>query len=417
MVVHHFFRLNDQFFVKDLGVEAQAGVAVGSMCAIFILAFGEMIGVGTMAIAARRFGEGNDSAGFATIRRGLRLGMTIGLGLAAGVLVVLPWLAELMIPGAENALERQLCIDYLTWIAGGQVFMVAVQVLDQSFVALKDTRTALRLQVLAVSTNALLNWVLVPHFGVHGVGAATVASRFLVLLLGLAIVGRRGLGSPLADASQGAKASRILRIGFPTCIAIGMYSLVYQVMLALTIKEFGPEARSALGIGFGIETIFYCLYWGVGTAVAGLVGRYLGEDDHDKATRVAMLGILTNLAIGLLVSIVFWTTGPTMVSVFSQDPDVVRVNTQYLDYMAYAQPFQAMQVAFDNALIGAGCTFPIMVASVTMNVLRIPLAHLFAILWTFGLPGLWWAINLSTLGKSVWGGILFARKKWLNTEV
>jgi Na+-driven multidrug efflux pump len=59
MVVHHLFRLNDQYFVKDLGVDAQAAVAVGSMTAIFLVAFGEMVGVGTMAIAARRFGEGN----------------------------------------------------------------------------------------------------------------------------------------------------------------------------------------------------------------------------------------------------------------------------------------------------------------------------------------------------------------------
>ena len=55
MVVHPLFRLNDQYFVKDLGIDAQAAVAVGSMTAIFLVAFGEMVGVGTMAIAARRF--------------------------------------------------------------------------------------------------------------------------------------------------------------------------------------------------------------------------------------------------------------------------------------------------------------------------------------------------------------------------
>ena len=68
MVVHHLYRLNDQFFVQDLGVEAQAAVAVGSMFSILFVAFGEMVGIGTLAVSARRFGEGDETAAHATIR-------------------------------------------------------------------------------------------------------------------------------------------------------------------------------------------------------------------------------------------------------------------------------------------------------------------------------------------------------------
>ena len=50
---------------------------------------------------------------------------------------------------------------------------------------------------------------------------------------------------------------------------------------------------------------------------------------------------------------------------------VYRLNDQYFA--------QALQVAFDNALIGADCTLPVMINSGTMNSLRVPLAHLFAV--------------------------------------
>ncbi len=419
MVVHHLFRLNDQYFVKDLGIDAQAAVAVGSMTAIFLVAFGEMVGVGTMAIAARRFGEGNLSEGYATIRKGLRLAMNMGIGVGAVGLLILPWLCDQMIPGTEHAAERELCIDYLTWIAGGQVVMMASQVTDQSFLAMKDTRTSLGLQILAVGSNALLNWTLVPHYGVNGVGFATIASRALAVVVGVWILHRRGVGSPFRASGGDARASakRILRIGFPTCIAVGIYSLVYQVMLAVTIKDFGPTARSALGIGFGLETTFYCLYWGTGSAVASLVGRYLGEGNKDKAVAVTRVGLAWNFALGLTICGVFLVAGEGMVRLLSDNPDVVRTNVQYLNYMAIAQPFQALQVGFDNALIGAGNTLPIMISSVTMNCLRIPLAHLLAVVSGWGLPGVWWAINFSSFGKCAWGAVLYQRKRWLHTEV
>ena len=58
MVVHSLFRLNDQYFVQDLGIEAQSAVAIGGMVAIGFMAFAQMVATGTMAIASRRFGEG-----------------------------------------------------------------------------------------------------------------------------------------------------------------------------------------------------------------------------------------------------------------------------------------------------------------------------------------------------------------------
>ena len=31
--------------------------------------------------------------------------------------------------------------------------------------------------------------------------------------------------------------------------------------------------------------------------------------------------------------------------------------------------------------------------------------------------GIWWAINISSLGKCLGAGVLYWRKKWLHTEV
>lgn len=422
MIVHHLFRLNDQFFVQELGVEAHAAVGVGGMVAIFYVAFGEMVGVGNLAIAARRLGEGNDERAFATMRRSLRLSMAIGAALALFTVTALPWLCNLLIQDAglghgDLGRERAFAADYLFWIALGQVVMAAVPTIDSSFLAMKDARTPLLLQILAVSSNATLNWLLVPYLGVEGVGISTVVSRTLVVVIGAWLLRGRGVGTPFTPSGQGARIPDILRIGVPACIAIATYSLVYLVLLWGPLGRFGAAARSAVGLGFGIETIFYCCYWGVGSAVASLVGRYLGEQSRDKALTVSRLAVRVNTVIGITTSIFFLTFGTAIVRLLAQAPEAVHENVRYLHYMAVAQPFQAVQVACEHAIIGAGMTLPVMIGSVTMNVLRIPLAWVLTALLPLGIGGIWWAINISSIGKCVWMWILHRRQRWLHARV
>lgn len=420
MVVHHLFRLNDQFFVKELGVEAHAAVGVGGMVAIFFVAFAEMVGAGNLAIAARRLGEGNDERAFATMRRSLRLSMMIGTTVALFTVAALPWLCDVLIQGGgegDLVKERAYARDYLFWIALGQVTMAAVPSIDSSFLAMRDSRTPLLLQILAVSSNALLNWLLVPHLEVQGVAIATVISRTLVVVIGAWLLHERGVGTLFTPSVQGARALDILRIGVPFCIAIATYSLVYLVLLHGPFSRFGPAARSALGVGFGLETIFYCLYWGVGSAVGSLVGRYLGEGATEKALAVSRLAIRVNGVIGVGTSIIFLLLGTPLVRLLVDAPPAIEENVRYLQYMAVAQPFQALQVACEHAMMGAGMTLPVMVGSVTMNVLRIPLAWIMTVLLPLGVGGIWWAINISSIGKGVWMWILHRQRRWLHMKV
>ena len=417
MVVHSLYRLNDQYFVQDLGVEAQSAVAVGGMVIIWFMAFAQMIATGTLAITARRFGEGNDAAAQQSIRTGLRAAIAVGVILAAGSMLSMSWLCETLIQGADVEVERAFARDYMMWIAGGQLVIAVLPTLDAAFFARKDTRTPMLLQCLSIATNTILNWQLVPAMGVAGAGLATVVSRGLALVLGAYLLHQSGIPRLWTGAASRSVVGRILAIGLPTCIAIGVYSAVYQVILAVTFPHFGSDGRSALGIGFGIESIFFCFFWGIGTAVAALVGRALGEGDADRAEAIARTAARASLVIGVLTSLSFWGLGPWMVAIFSDDPGAIDSNVQYLGLLAWAQPFQALQVIYEQTLIGAGATLPTMIATSTMNIARIPLAHSLAVWAGWGLPGIWWAINLSSLGKFVWARILFRRGRWKSHKV
>ena len=147
------------------------------------------------------------------------------------------------------------------------------------------------------------------------------------------------------------------------------------------------------------------------------MGRYLGEGSPQKALVVSRLAIQLNAVIGVATSIIFLLFGTPIVRLLAEAPEAIEESARYLHYMSVAQPFQAVQVACEHAMIGAGMTLPVMIGSVCMNVLRIPLAWGMTSLFGLGIGGIWWAINISSIGKGVWMWILHREQKWLHMTV
>lgn len=414
LMLNSLYRLNDQAFVQPLGVAAQAAVASCGMVAFLYFAVGELVAAGTLAIGARRRGAGRHQEAERVTRTALRLSAT--LGIVAGIMTLLleDWLAAKLIPEADLE-ERRLFLEYIQVVGLGQVVMAPCYCLNASFLAMRDSRTPLFLQILAICSNALLNWILVPRMGVMGAGIATVGSRAIALVVGVWLLHLHGVRRPLLGQGDLSLVPRMLRIGVPAFIAIALYGTVYLFILNNPLKAFGAEARAVLGVGFALESIFYCLYWGVGTAVAGLVGRGLGAGDLHRVHATVRLALKFNLAIGLGTSVIFWTAATPMVELIANGPANIAASVAYLHVVAWAQPFQAMQCTFDQAMIGAGATRAVSLNSITMNLIRIPLAR--GLAGGMGLQGVWWAINSSSWAKSVVSVLLYRRGNWQRTEV
>ncbi|MBI5852086.1 MAG: MATE family efflux transporter [Planctomycetes bacterium] len=416
-VVRSFYRLVDQYFVADLGVEAQAAVAVGSMVGIFFAAFGELVGVGTLAIAARRFGEGDATRAQAAIRTGLRLALVLGAVQAVATLGAGDSLGALLVPGGGSVHEREQLVAFVTWLGIGQVLLVPLPVLGSAFLALRRPRTQLLLESLSVLVNVVLAAALVPRFGVAGAGMATALSRAPSLAIGVALLGKSGVERPLRGGFDLAIAKNTVRIGLPACISVLLYSGVYQAMLAVTFRHFGPEGRAALGPGFGIEVTFYYAYFGIAYAAGSLCGHALGQGRPDRALAIGRAAARVGVVVAVFAGVMFWIAGPWMVALFADDPRAVEACLTYLHWMAPAQPLQALQITFDQCLVGAGVTLPVMVSTSAMNILRVPLSYLFAVAAGLGLPGVWLTIDVTAAGRTLWAWLRFRNGAWTRRRV
>jgi len=104
--------------------------------------------------------------------------------------------------------------------------------------------------------------------------------------------------------------------------------------------------------------------------------------------------------------------------VFTQDPEVLHIGSQYLRIMTFGYMFIAIAMVSDRALSGAGDTVtPMVVACISLVVLQISGALLLPRVTGLGSLGIWIAIALS---YGIWAGIIlrfFQQGKWKHKKL
>src|SRR5438477_12575272 len=118
MACHFSFNLIDSIWVGRLiGAAALAAVSTAGFYVWVLLSLGEMVGVGLMAVAARRHGEGRPDAAARAAGAAVLYALAAGAVVSAVGLVLGDELFQVMTVPPEVA---RLGHDYLsTWLVGG----------------------------------------------------------------------------------------------------------------------------------------------------------------------------------------------------------------------------------------------------------------------------------------------------------
>ncbi len=430
LLLNNVYGFNDQFWVKFLGRESQAAVADASMVSILCFAIYEGVALGVLALASRAHGAGHPFRARQVLR--LALGLSAGAALVVALLglgFLGAWVAWIL-PVRDGVdlqaleIERTALGDYMRPLFYGAFFLCLAPVVDNCFLARKDSKTPLKLQLLAVSANTILNPLLIfgpgplPALGVAGAAWASIFSRVLSTSLGLLLLHRRlpAQGDPDPRSAR-RRSLLILKIGSPATVGIALYSGVYLVMWNLVFPPFGALGRAAFGNGFRIEGLAFCLIWGLGMATGSLAGRYLGAGRPDLAQALARRAGGIVLLLTLPLTLVFLVLPGPLAALIAPDDAVQREVVVYLRILALSQFAVGIQGVYDQTVSAAGHSLPPSISTGFWNLSRIPLSLWLGAPERFGLVGIWWAINLSTYGKALTSWWILRRGRWLRLRL
>jgi putative MATE family efflux protein len=390
----------DAFWIgTHIGADALAAISVAVFWIWLVIAVAEMVNVGITAVAARRHGEGRPRDAARVAGDALLLSLALGAVCALAGHAMLPELFAMMDTPPHVA---ELGARYLGTYLLGAPLIFGFFAVDAAFRAAGDTRTPFLLLFASVAVTLVLDpalivgWGPFPALGVAGAAIATICTRAVAFVLGLAIIGRRGVvrfGRPDVRV-----VGAVLRIGLPTAVTGVTFSLIY-VLVTRSATHFGTPALAALGIGHRVESWLYMIGVGFGAATAAIVGQNLGAGRSDRAARAGWMSVAFCSVFGVLACVIELVFSEDFAAVFSHDPAVIAEGARYLRIAALSQVGICAEIVLEGALGGAGFTLPPMLASTAITASRIPLAAWAAA--RYGVVGIWWTITLTALLRAI----------------
>lgn len=340
LVVQTFVGVAETYFVSFLGTEALAGVTlVFPVLMLMQMMSNGGIGGGVSSAVARALGANRHTDADGLVWHSIVLATVFGAIFSVAAILFGPLLYRSM-GGTGETLRAALIYSGIVlagsipiWITAllsaalrgaGNVNVPALVIISGAFL------------LLALSPPLIFGWGPFPELGVAGGGAA-VFIYYLIAALVLALY-LRSSSSPLKFKIvplQGRLFKDILGVGMPSAVGTIQVNLTVTFVTA-AVGHFGADAIAGFGIASRLDYLQIPIIFGLGTAIVTMVGINIGAGQIERARRVAWVG--AGIAFGITQTIgIIATLFPVIwMRLFTADPDVQRLGSQYLQIVAPA---------------------------------------------------------------------------------
>ncbi|GAB4217188.1 MAG: proton-coupled multidrug efflux MATE transporter PmpM [Rhodoferax sp.] len=362
------------------------GVSIWNMLSISLM--GLMMSVNPMV--AHAVGAGQLDWVPAIVRQGLWKALALGL---AGTL-----LANLCVPLFDTlGLEPQVhhVAQRFVHISSLCLPLFAMyRVLHGYSTSLNQTKPLMVIALLALSLNALVNWVLV--FGRLGFAPQGGAGCAWALLITLSFSVLALLGwmrhSPAYRSTwpfahwEGPNAPllrELLHLGWPIGLTYFAETSAFS-LIALLVAPLGSTEIAAHQIALNFTSLVFMVPLSLGLALLTRIGQSMGAQDPVRARFQAWTGVALALTLATVSAGLMALCAQPIARLYTRDPAVVALTSSLLLLAALFQLSDATQVVTSCAIRGYKVTRPPM------------LIHMTAF-WLFALP-LGYALGLGATG-------------------
>lgn len=378
--------------------------------------------IGTQVLVSQRFGGDDDAGAKRATATGILLGVVLSLVTALVAWVGAEPFVDLITmsqPGAVAENVSGLAATYFTVLALGGVFASTGDVMEASFVARGDSRTALYMSVVTIGVNAVLDPILIfgvgplPSLGMAGAAFATVAGY--VASLGLAVafnaVGRAGgVVSTVSFGYHREELREIIDIGYPKAAQSFARRTARLFVVSLVFAVGGSVGLAAYIIGSRVSSVASIPATGLQSAVQSVVGQNLGSDQPDRANRATWLGVgLAGVLLGG-VAAVQWTIPGVLVDVLAPtaEGELYALAVEFLRILALGYPALGVVYLFQGGFNGARHTRVSFVSSLLQYwAVQVPIAVAVALWLDAGVTAIFWGMTASNVVAAVGLGVYY----------
>lgn len=344
MLVTSIYNMADTFFVGRLGTSATAAVGVVYPVMAIIQAFGFFFGHGSGNFISRALGKKE-------VGEAERMAITsFILSLAAGVLIgaagLLAGKGLLWVLGSTDTIYPY-AKSYLTIILIGAPWMCASFVLNNQLRFQGNATYAM----VGISLGGILNIALDPLFifvfkmGIAGAAWATILSQLVsFILLYIGTLKSDNIRLKLKKFTfTGYYLENICIGGVPSLCRQGLNSLA-TVCLNFACRGFGDAAIAAMSVVTRIMMFATSALIGFGQGFQPVCGFNYGAGKYKRVRKAYLFCVVTGFCFLLLVAIAAIASAPFIISLFRDDPEVIRIGAKALRWQCVIFPFNAVVI-------------------------------------------------------------------------
>ncbi len=413
------FQLIDLAFISRLGEEPMASVIIVNQTlrqGIMLLIMGGSFG--TQALIARAVGQGRADRAEHVAGQAVLLGALFAATMALTGGLFPGWLFSL--PGPDPAFVPY-GVPYLRLVFVLCFGVVGAQLFGAILGGAGDTATPFFVLLVQLAVAVAAEWILIfgnlgaPALGVRGVALGIAAGQFVAMGIGLTVLfrGRSRVHLRRRHLVPDAAVMRaIVSLSWPSAIQLGSTVITTVVFLRLA-GGFGESVQAAYAIGLRLSMIAPMVCFPLATACATLVGQALGSGNVPRAWRTIGVGLLVHGSVMAGLAVVVLLYRSEILALFSDDPEVIRVGSEYLLYAAGAFTMWAFYFVFLRALQGAGdVVAPMLISLASSLLVAIPLAFALTGWGALGPTGIWIAFLTSSVFSTLATGVWLATGRW-----
>ena len=424
LIMESTFSIADIFFVGKLGASAVATVGLTETYLFLLYSIVMGLSMAVTAIVARRVGEHDPAAAGTAALQSLFIGIIASIPFA---LLGFLYPKELLSLMGADAWSIEHGYKYTQWMLGGNVVITLLFIINAIFRGAGDAAIAMKVLIIANLINLVLDplfifgWGPIPAMGLEGAAIATNVGRGIGVLMQLWILlGRGGKHIDVRKSDKHFDPTVLYNILKTSLGGIGqmIIAMTSWIFLMRILANVGSEAVAGATITLRIMMFMMMPSWGLSNAAATLVGQNLGANQPDRAeSSVWKIGFYTMYYL-IGVSIIFFSFSQELIAIFSSDPTVIEVGSDWLRILSYSFIVYGWWMVSVQAFNGAGDTqTPTKINFVFFWLIQIPLCYYLALPLDWGHKGVFWGVFISETSVGLFTLWLFSRGKWKNTVV
>lgn len=399
------YNLTDMIWIGTLGSRAVTAIGTVGFYTWLAMAFIIIPKIGAEVGVAQSIGRRDKEETKTYIRHAIQL--IVAFALMYGTVMIFFRRQLITFFNIQGDDIVSMATNYLFILALGIVFFFLPPVLTAIFNGHGDSRTPFLINILGLTTNILLDPLLIlgigpfPKLGVAGAAIATIFAQFVVTMVFIYVIRKKTdffVGIHFFSKPDWNHMGKIIRFGLPVALQSGAFTIIAMI-IARILARWGATPIAVQSVGSQIESISWMTAGGFQTALSAFVGQNYGAKKWERIYKgyYTALGAITVIGI-ITSSLLIFLPGPIF-SIFIDEPKVIQEGIIYLRILGVSQLFMCIEITTAGAFNGLGKTLPPSIVGIVFNALRIPGALLLSM--ALGLTGVWWSISLSSVLKGL----------------